>query len=559
MKTFRVVPSLVLSVLLSPLTTGCSPAAASPEPAVVPAEGNVEIEPVITTLFGERVLLFMENPPLVRGESARFLAHFSVLETGEPVRAGVVELQIGATRLVANGPKRDGLFLPEGSFDQTGELPATITLTSDQATETLDLGLVTVHASAQQAATSAAAAASDDLPGQVPFLMEQQWKIGALLARAQARQLTQRLVVPAQIVLAEGASAVLSSPVSGRLLAPPGASLVRTGDVVERGQVLAVVEPPLSADVAAQLSAVALQLELQSLEVERQLAEASTRLRFAQAELERIVPLVTKGLATRQTQAQAERDVALAESAQDQATLARTALAESRARRQASSGGIAPGALRLSLPAPIDGVVVDGSWVVGESVDASAELLRIVDPGQLWVVGRVSEFDLALLSASPAAQVTLPALPDQRIAVGPSVVGASGAAGSRADDPGAPVFGAEVELPSRTITIRYALPPTAPAVRPGMLADLEIGVDVVDAPVVIPLEAVVMDQGLPTAYVMVHGELFQRRDLTLGLEDGDFVEVLAGIAMGERVATRGAATIRLAALSPASFGHGHAH
>jgi cobalt-zinc-cadmium efflux system membrane fusion protein len=77
--------------------------------------------------------------------------------------------------------------------------------------------------------------------------------------------------------------------------------------------------------------------------------------------------------------------------------------------------------------------------------------------------------------------------------------------------------------------------------------------------VAIPTEAVVMDQGLPTAYVMLEGELFQRRDLELGARDGDWVEVVRGVERGERVATRGAYLIKLAALSPASFGAGHAH
>ena len=77
--------------------------------------------------------------------------------------------------------------------------------------------------------------------------------------------------------------------------------------------------------------------------------------------------------------------------------------------------------------------------------------------------------------------------------------------------------------------------------------------------VTIPAEAVVLDGGIPTAYVMLSGELFQRRELELGVRDGALVEVRAGLAPGERVVTRGAATIRMASLSPASFGAGHAH
>ena len=75
----------------------------------------------------------------------------------------------------------------------------------------------------------------------------------------------------------------------------------------------------------------------------------------------------------------------------------------------------------------------------------------------------------------------------------------------------------------------------------------------------VPLEAIVMDQGNPTAYVMLEGEIFQKRELELGVRDGGFVEVRRGITAGEYVATRGAYVVKLAALSPASFGAGHQH
>jgi multidrug efflux pump subunit AcrA (membrane-fusion protein) len=92
-----------------------------------------------------------------------------------------------------------------------------------------------------------------------------------------------------------------------------------------------------------------------------------------------------------------------------------------------------------------------------------------------------------------------------------------------------------------------------------MLAELEIALEKVEARVAVPAEAIVIDQSLPTAYVMLEGELFQKRELELGVKDGDRVEVLRGIAPGERVATRGAYLVKLAALSPASFGPGHQH
>jgi membrane fusion protein, heavy metal efflux system len=55
------------------------------------------------------------------------------------------------------------------------------------------------------------------------------------------------------------------------------------------------------------------------------------------------------------------------------------------------------------------------------------------------------------------------------------------------------------------------------------------------------------------------GEAFERRVLQLGVRDGDWVEVRSGIADGERVVSKGAYQVRLAATAPAAMGEGHVH
>jgi hypothetical protein len=59
--------------------------------------------------------------------------------------------------------------------------------------------------------------------------------------------------------------------------------------------------------------------------------------------------------------------------------------------------------------------------------------------------------------------------------------------------------------------------------------------------------------------VLVGGESFRRRELELGVGDSGFVEVKSGVKLGERVITKGAYAVKLAAQSPASFGAGHGH
>ena len=55
------------------------------------------------------------------------------------------------------------------------------------------------------------------------------------------------------------------------------------------------------------------------------------------------------------------------------------------------------------------------------------------------------------------------------------------------------------------------------------------------------------------------GETFARRELELGVQQDDFVQVRAGLSAGERVVTRGAYRVHLASLSSTLPEHDHAH
>jgi biotin carboxyl carrier protein len=509
------------------------------------SETSVELEPASTTVFGERLLLFLEYPHLVRGEPARFLAHLSVLASGEPLRSGSVTLEIGSTRLAVDGPRREGLFVPEGSLPEPGKFLGRLIVKSEQAEEALDLGELTVHASGAEAARAEAAQAGAEPRDAVPFLMEQQWKVKLLLARAGPRSLTRWLNVPAQVRSPEGAEAVVTAPLAGRLLAAAAAGLPRTGDSVEAGQVLGFVEPPLGAADMAQLQALQLELELKSLEVVRALSEARTRLDYATREHDRIARLRESGLSTAQALDESVRNLEVARSDLEGARAAGESLERLRAARAGPAGEPANPAGRFPLASPLRGTLVAVGRLQGQSVEPSDELFRILDPSRVWIEGRVSEFELHLVSESSSGAVTCAALPDARFAVG----------------------GAEkplrilptIDPVSRTAGLRCEIPSEGGSIKPGMLAQLEIATARVEAVIALPLEAVVLDQGLPVAYVMLEGELFQKRDLELGLRDGEYVEVRKGIAAGERVAARGAYVIKLAALSPSSFGPGHAH
>jgi hypothetical protein len=67
------------------------------------------------------------------------------------------------------------------------------------------------------------------------------------------------------------------------------------------------------------------------------------------------------------------------------------------------------------------------------------------------------------------------------------------------------------------------------------------------------------DGGRPVVFVHVEGEAFARRPLRLGVRDRTHVQVLDGLAAGERVVVQGAYDVKLASASGAVPAHGHAH
>ena len=76
---------------------------------------------------------------------------------------------------------------------------------------------------------------------------------------------------------------------------------------------------------------------------------------------------------------------------------------------------------------------------------------------------------------------------------------------------------------------------------------------------VIPVSALLEEQGIFYAYVQTEGESFQKRELKLGASDGIHVEVISGIREGERVVTKGAYQIKLSTASGTLPAHGHEH
>ncbi len=566
---------IIPAVIALGALTGCDRASRAQNGQDHSEAGHEELDPISITLFTDKVQLFMEYPHLVKGEPAKFLAHITVMETGEPIQSGTLQFKLtdaaGATqKVVLDAPKRDGLFTPEWTFEAARTYTLEVLLVSPQADDSIAVGELVVHATDHDAVHAAETSTGADPPNLIPFLLEQQWKIGTLYEKAAKRTLVHRLLIPGQIVAPQGASAVVSPPVAGRLLPPPAGKLPRVGDHVEAGQLLAMVEPPLPVTEVVQLSANRAQvqsletelalreldLDTKALEVERSLIQSEARLDYVRRAMQRANQLREKGVGTEQQHDEAAQNVRLAEAEYQGAKAMKRSYEDARERlarlrskalvaeRDAPTTG---SAFQMPLEAPIEGNIVSVHHIQGEHLDAHQELFRVVNTEHIWVEASISEFDLAELLESPGATMELPSYPGRSFDI-------LGSAGGRLVN-----IGTVIEPETRTVSIVFELPNPDGLFRVGMFADVYLQTRVATEAVAIPENAVLMDNGRPICFVLIGGETFQRRELELGVRDNGFVEVKGGVEIDERVVTKGAYLIKLAALSPESFSAGHAH
>jgi RND family efflux transporter MFP subunit len=266
---------------------------------------------------------------------------------------------------------------------------------------------------------------------------------------------------------------------------------------------------------------------------------ARVRLNVARTEADRAKRLYDrKAFSERQLQAaQAERDSARA--SYDAAIKRRDALA---ATRPIAPSRVNVGSANSSyaVRAPLSGYVTKVNKSLGEQVQPGEGILEISNLDTVWIEAPIFERDLNRLSGNVIATFTTPAYPGH---VFNGVVVDTGAV---------------IDEQTRAATVVFQVQNHGRTLRIGMQANVSLDAGESVTAMMIPKEAVLDNEGKKIVYVLLSGEEFQRREVTLGDEYGDKVAVLSGLNKGERVVTQGAYQLRLQELRPADAG-AHTH
>lgn len=247
----------------------------------------------------------------------------------------------------------------------------------------------------------------------------------------------------------------------------------------------------------------AILVELDSDEVRAELAEAQAALADARSQYERSREL-------RASQVISAAQLEQAEAALN-ANLARVAAAEAR---------LADTVIR----APFDGRTGFRHVSVGSYVSPGTVITTLDDTSRIKLDFTVPETYLYLLRRGLPITATTSGLPDREFQ------GEVTNLDSRVD----PV--------TRSIAVRAELPNDEGLLRAGMFMTVRLEGDVVPA-LVVPEEAIVPERGRTYAFVVANDRAY-RREVRIGKRRPGEVEVVAGLAEGDRVVTEGTQSLR---------------
>ncbi len=175
------------------------------------------------------------------------------------------------------------------------------------------------------------------------------------------------------------------------------------------------------------------------------------------------------------------------------------------------------------IRAPFSGLIIERYVKFAQMLTVGTELFRLSDFDPLLCPIQIPERELSSLTLRQTAELTVEAYPGERFAarvlrISPVVDAATG-----------------------TVKVTLAVQGRG-KLRPGMFASVFLRTDVHQGALAIPKAALVLESLGDTVYVAVEAEegmVASRREVRMGFQEADFVEVLAGVEEGENVVVVG--------------------
>jgi Cu(I)/Ag(I) efflux system membrane fusion protein len=170
----------------------------------------------------------------------------------------------------------------------------------------------------------------------------------------------------------------------------------------------------------------------------------------------------------------------------------------------------------LTLTSPVSGIVLEKMVLEGQRVTPGLLLYRIADLSEIWVEGDVFEQDLQFIQLDSQSHIEVAAYRGEHIMGRVSFVYPT------------------VDVASRTNRVRVTLANPDLRLKPGMFATMYFDTQYPEA-VTVPLESVLITGERNLVFVRDAEGMLQPREIVLGPQAGDYIQILAGLEVGETI------------------------
>lgn len=186
------------------------------------------------------------------------------------------------------------------------------------------------------------------------------------------------------------------------------------------------------------------------------------------------------------------------------------------------------------IKSPSAGTVTEKHATPGEHFQAEGQLYTICDLNSVWVIASVNAQDVGQVKKGQPATFTVDAYPGKTFH-------------------GQVTYIAEaMDEQTRTLKIRIHVDNPDHLLKAGMFVRVTLAVESKQSAVTVPPGAIQAQKDQAFVFLDLGGGKFERREVKVGLQSSQAVEILAGITQADRVVISGAFTLK-SELDKASF------
>lgn len=466
-----------------------------------------EVPTLSYTIWTDDTELFVEFPALIVGNPSRFAAHFTVLEKHRPVREGSVTVSLikggKGIRNTVDAPTSPGIFSPAIQPKEAGNHQLVFELITPEYSDKITVDDVTVFANADEAIKALETDAGD---ASISFLKEQAWKIDFQTAPVVSGEIYD--VIHTSGVWMPSPGSVKSLPAKANGVVDFKVENLTEGTEVKQGQLL------MSLDSRG----------LASNNLSTDIASAKAKFQQAKSEYERKKELYESKIVPKSEFEKVESGYEIA-----------------KANYQSLVSGVSGGSKQIR--APFDGFIKSILVSNGDYAEQGTPLLSVGTHQSRMLKAQVApNYGLAMDNVQG---IWYQAKDGQWH----NVAEAEGKIISISRD---------VEREQPLISV-FAQVNTMVDMPVGSLTPVQIAMGNAVQNTMVPVNALLEDYGNYSVIVQLSGEGFERRPVKIGKRNGENVEILSNLAIGEVVVTTGVYQVKMASMSGSTPAHGHEH